>query len=279
MDNSKNELDYKSIFINYILLITLALFVVIYIIINYDIIKNGDYYKGDFTKTILLTGIVILLLYLFATWDDEEVNFDNQVDNLDIEQNGQNILNEQNINNNVDSQIPKFSLGDVNKLINQSAGQRTQPVIQTVMQPVSQPIANIVVQPVAQNIVPIVPTIPNNILQRQSIGQSVVQPVGQTIGQIVTQTIPQPQIISQPIPNAQSMGLNDLSIRDKTGNYSINNINPNPSNPVNTFGNSSMLSRGGSTISNLAQIRHIEKLENQNIFVSQKNSLRYGIKF
>jgi hypothetical protein len=270
MDNSKNELDYKSIFINYILLITLALFVVIYIIINYDIIKNGDYYKGDFTKTILLTGIVILLLYLFATWDDEEANFDNQVDNIGIEQ---------NINNNVDSQIPKFSIGDVNKLINQSAGQRTQPVMQTVMQPVSQPIANIVVQPVAQNIVPIVPTIPNNILQRQSIGQSVVQPVGQTIGQIVTHTIPQPQIISQPILNAQSMGLNDLSIRDKTGNYSINNINPNPSNPVNTFGNSSMLSRGGSTISNLAQIRHIEKLENQNIFVSQKNSLRYGIKF
>ena len=90
MSNSENELDYRSIFVNYIILITLCLFVVIYIIINYDMMKTGNYYNGDITKSVLLTGIIILLLYLLATWDDDEkissdqLNQQNQLNQLNL---------------------------------------------------------------------------------------------------------------------------------------------------------------------------------------------------
>ena len=56
-------MSYKSIFRNYIVLIALCLFVVIYIIINFDAVKKGDIYNGDLTKSILLTAIIILLIY------------------------------------------------------------------------------------------------------------------------------------------------------------------------------------------------------------------------
>jgi hypothetical protein len=69
MNNSDNS--YKSILKNYIILIALCLFVVIYIIINLDVVKRGDIYNGDLTKSILLTAIIILLIYLFVTWDDD----------------------------------------------------------------------------------------------------------------------------------------------------------------------------------------------------------------
>ena len=102
-------MSYKSIFKDYIVLIALCLFVVIYIINNLDVVKRGDIYNGDLTKSILLTAIIVLLIYLFVTWDDE----DNISSN--ISSNTSNI-----INNYREPKIPKFNLGsiDANNQIN-----------------------------------------------------------------------------------------------------------------------------------------------------------------
>lgn len=79
---SDSDNSYKSILKNYIFLIALCLFVVIYVIINLDIVKRGDIYNGDLTKSILLTAIIILLIYLFVTWDDDvedSIKYDNPI--------------------------------------------------------------------------------------------------------------------------------------------------------------------------------------------------------
>lgn len=223
MDNSDNEYYFKSIFVNYIILITLCIFVVIYIIINYDIIRMGNYYGGDITKSVLLTGIIILLLYLLATWDDEYV--DSNLGNIQ----------EVRINQDVNSiEIPKFSLADVNRLTN--------------------------------------PNLPNSQLVQTQIPS-------QTLPNLTNQTNINQNL---QVPNTQNNfnAPNGLDIND-TGNskYRINNNIYAPI-PNNSFGNSSIQVKYNNPVSNLTQVkRHIDKLENQNIFVSQKNSLRYGIKF
>ena len=45
-------MSYKSILKDYIILIALCLFVLIYIIINLEVVKRGDIYTGDLTKSI-----------------------------------------------------------------------------------------------------------------------------------------------------------------------------------------------------------------------------------
>lgn len=100
MNNSDNS--YKSIFKNYIFLIALCLFVVIYIIINLDIVRRGDIYNGDLTKSILLTAIIILLIYLFVTWDGDEDEDENQDSNI--------VYNEP-------VKIGKFNLGSISQPI------------------------------------------------------------------------------------------------------------------------------------------------------------------
>ncbi len=234
MDNSGNELDFKSIFVNYIILITLCLFVVIYIIINYDIVRNGNIYGGDITKSVLLTGIIILLVYLLVTWDD---------DNIDSEKNivgGTIIINQPTDN----IEIPKFSLADVNKLTNQ----------------------NLHYQP-NQSILPVQSTQP--ILPIQS-----TQPI------IPVQPNPKPLVQVNYLLPTGTTGQNEISsIREKIGEskYRLGNT---MSIPNNSFGNSSVHVKYNNPMTNLTEVkRHIDKLSNQNIFVAQKNSLRYGIKF
>ncbi len=218
MNNSDNEYDIKSIFVNYIILITLCIFVVIYIIINYDMIKLGNYYRGDITKSVLLTGIIILLLYLLTTWDDV-INSNSD--------NNQEVKINQEINN---IEIPKFSLADVNRLTN----------------PISSHYK--LVQTQIPSHIPSNPTNVNESLQ---------------------------------FPNMQkdfgvSNGLDTMNAGESK--YRINNIYAPI--PNNSFGNSSIQVKYNNPVTNLTQVkRHIDKLENQNIFVSQKNSLRYGIKF
>lgn len=223
MNNSGNELDFKSIFVNYIILITLCLFVVIYIIINYDTVRNGNIYGGDITKSVLLTGIIILLIYLLVTWDD---------DNIDSEKNIISINN--TINQPIDNiEIPKFSLADVNKLTNQN--------LEYIQQP-------------SRTVLPIQPI--------ESI-----------------QTNPKPLVqVNYLLPTGAS-GQNEIStIRDKVGESKYKLVNNIPNN--NSFGNSSVQVKYNNPITNLTEVkRHIDKLSNQNIFVAQKNSLRYGIKF
>ncbi len=237
MDNSGNELDFKSIFVNYIILITLCLFVVIYIIINYDIVRNGNIYGGDITKSVLLTGIIILLVYLLATWDD---------DNVDSEKNitGGTIIINQPVN---DIEIPKFSLADVNNLTKQNLHyQPTQSILP--------------VQP-TQSILPVQPT--QSILPIQSNPKPLVQ-------------------VNYLLPNG-NLSQNEISsIKEKVGQskYRLGKIGNGISIPNNSFGNQSVEVKYNNPMTNLTEVkRHIDKLSNQNIFVAQKNSLRYGIKF
>lgn len=62
---------YREIMINYSLIIILCLFLVVYIVINYSIIQEGNIYGGNIPKTIIITGVIFLILYVFLTWDDE----------------------------------------------------------------------------------------------------------------------------------------------------------------------------------------------------------------
>jgi hypothetical protein len=61
----------RKVLLNHVLIIIICLFVVVYIVINYNIIKNGNIYAGNFPKTFIITGIIFLILYIFMVWDDE----------------------------------------------------------------------------------------------------------------------------------------------------------------------------------------------------------------
>lgn len=63
---------YKEIMINYALIIILCLFLVVYIVINFSVIQEGNIYGGNIPKTIIITGVIFLILYVFLTWEDEE---------------------------------------------------------------------------------------------------------------------------------------------------------------------------------------------------------------
>jgi hypothetical protein len=68
-DNS----NYKEIMINYSLIIIVSLFLVVYFVINYDIVQEGNIYGGNIAKSIMITGAIFLILYIFLTWEDEEI--------------------------------------------------------------------------------------------------------------------------------------------------------------------------------------------------------------
>jgi hypothetical protein len=68
---------YKQFMMDYSIIILLCLFLTVYIIINYKIISNGNIYNGNVPKTIIITGIIFLLLFVFVSWDNE--NFDDQI--------------------------------------------------------------------------------------------------------------------------------------------------------------------------------------------------------
>lgn len=63
---------YKEIMINYALIIILCLFLVVYIVINFSVIQEGKIYGGNIPKTIIITGVIFLILYVFLTWEEEE---------------------------------------------------------------------------------------------------------------------------------------------------------------------------------------------------------------
>ena len=192
-------MSYKSILKDYIVLIALCLFVLIYIIINLDVVKRGDIYNGDLTKSILLTAIIILLIYLFVTWDDDENITYNK--NLDIND---------NINNYQEPKFQKFKLGSVD-LGNERVNNFEIPNTQINKLPENNN-TNIVIQ------------VPNqsNVIQPKTNGESKYFVINQ------------------------------------------NTIQPKQTNPL----------------LNLNQARNsIDRLNNQNIFIPQKNTGKFGIIF
>jgi hypothetical protein len=67
MDNNQNYNqnsvgDYcRNIMINHTIILVLLLFVIVYIIINYNTIIKGDVFGGYIANTIIITGIIFLI--------------------------------------------------------------------------------------------------------------------------------------------------------------------------------------------------------------------------
>ena len=69
----EDMIDYcKQIMINHTLIIILCLFLIVYIVINYSLISNGNIYGGNLSKTIIITGVIFLILYIFIIWEEED---------------------------------------------------------------------------------------------------------------------------------------------------------------------------------------------------------------
>jgi hypothetical protein len=62
----------KQIMINHTLIIILCLFLIVYIVINYSLISEGNIYGGNLPKSIIITGVIFLILYVFIIWEEEE---------------------------------------------------------------------------------------------------------------------------------------------------------------------------------------------------------------
>jgi len=70
---SDNIFSYcKQLVLNHVLIIILCLFLVVYIVINYNLIKEGDIYSGNLPKTFIITGVIFLILYIVLILDNEE---------------------------------------------------------------------------------------------------------------------------------------------------------------------------------------------------------------
>jgi hypothetical protein len=71
--------DFKTFYLANMLLFIILLFVIVYIIINWNKVSNNNYFTGEFVKSILITGIIILIFHMFITWDDDFNNYDNDI--------------------------------------------------------------------------------------------------------------------------------------------------------------------------------------------------------
>ena len=69
---------FKSFYQSNILLFIIILFVLIYIIMNLNFILEGNYFKGDYIKTILITCIIFIISHMLITWDDNDIKSDNK---------------------------------------------------------------------------------------------------------------------------------------------------------------------------------------------------------
>lgn len=120
--------NYKEIMINYSLIIIICLFLVVYIIINYSVIQEGNIYGGNIPKTIIITGIIFLILYIFLIWEDNEQ--DNQQEDMilipkykivnkinikDNRDNEQQLIKDNNFNTKYTKEIPINNSNNVTK--------------------------------------------------------------------------------------------------------------------------------------------------------------------
>jgi hypothetical protein len=92
-----NSKSYSNFVQNYLFLICILVFVVVYIIINYDSIMTVNIWSGNYLKSGLITTIIILIMYLFID-DDENTNDTLKINNA-ILNNKYKIINKSNINN------------------------------------------------------------------------------------------------------------------------------------------------------------------------------------
>lgn len=103
--------EFKSFYLSNIILFIVLLFIIVYVVINWDVVYQGNYWSGIVVKPILITGIVFLVCHMMMTWDDEinQSNSDIAIPKYKFGQstfglNKDEILN-QNINSNPVTQI------------------------------------------------------------------------------------------------------------------------------------------------------------------------------
>jgi hypothetical protein len=67
-------MDIKYLFREQIILTVIIIFIVLYIIVNFDNIYNSNIFdeNNNIRKPLLLALIISLLGYLFVTWDDND---------------------------------------------------------------------------------------------------------------------------------------------------------------------------------------------------------------
>ncbi len=102
--NSNKE--FATFYNSNIILFIMLLFIITYIMINWEYIYDGNYFSGEFVKPILISGILFLIFHMIMTWDDEHPSSN---DHDDFQQHqiiipkyklGQNINNQQKQNFN-----------------------------------------------------------------------------------------------------------------------------------------------------------------------------------
>jgi hypothetical protein len=212
---------FKSTYQSYILLFIILLFVVVYVVINWNTMKDNDYFRGEYTRPILITAIIFLILHMMITWDDNAIDSDNDISDLpkykfkySMDNVIKNDVIETNNINNINHQIPNV---------------QTIPEMNTIPSnpnPKPNPNPNHMIQNIQSN--PMIQNIQSNpIIQKSNL-----------------------------------IDVQSLNNKYKIVNKFDNNIGAN--NKLNNFINNHS---------------NDSKLSNQNIFISHKNSSKYGLKF
>lgn len=118
----KDNNYYREIMINHYLIIILCLFLVVYIVINYNTIQEGNIYGGNISKTIIISGIIFLILYIFMTWEDDDI--DDELDENMVIIPKYRIINKINIRDNEPKEINKEN--NYNNKYNKDISNKTQ---------------------------------------------------------------------------------------------------------------------------------------------------------
>lgn len=227
--------DFKSFYQSNILLFIILLFVIVYVGLNWDHIKQGDYFGGQYVKPILITGIVFLISHMLITWDDNNVGETNMDENMTI---------------------PKYRFKsniDNNSIRNDIIG--SNPALNYIPQPTPNLNPN---QTFTQQIPTQLNTIPiQQTQQTQPTQQIPTQPIPTQFNQT------QPMNISKPfVPEPQSLNSKYRIVNKFDNNLKFNpQTNLNPHTNFNNHGDSD------------------NRLSNRNIFITHKNSSKYGLKF
>jgi hypothetical protein len=100
---------YKEIMINYSLILILCLFLVVYMVINYSVIQEGNIYGGDIPKTIIITGIIFIILYIFLTWEDNDNAKEENANEEEFVIPKYKIINKINIRDNETKELSKVN--------------------------------------------------------------------------------------------------------------------------------------------------------------------------
>lgn len=83
-------LEFKKLYLEYTILFAVLLFVLIYIIINWNKISAKEYFQGQYVRPLLITGILFLIIHLFMTWDDNDQNEEFILPKYKLSQNNNN---------------------------------------------------------------------------------------------------------------------------------------------------------------------------------------------